>query len=295
MDIDYQGIDLSYAVESESIGQKYPSLQASNYKPSNPKEKIELCLSQESHDLLQFPNVIKFEPIEAYFDAESYTMQKFPDEIRWVILDIPKTYVLDKSTGKIDYLKRGVKFAGTSNVSISRVYLAALVGDDFSITATGAPQIFTLKLTSTKTQLINNFRDPEYKSISKLNKALQSHYKTKNNLIHLVSVKLQASPYKFTSSKSGESSLGIMFELTGNAKPLSKINQGLIYELLQDPEITQDLKDPFRLEGERKEYVNPGSNSNDMVDNRRKRRGFKPITERYVNPWSNLNDNEVPF
>lgn len=110
------------------------------------------------------------------------------------------------------------------------------------------PEIFTLKLTSNKTQLIGYQDRSESKTILSLNREIQKYSKSKDNLIHLVSVNLEDKSKEFVSTHTGDSSLGVMYELTGNAKVLQPEQQQQIFNLITDDEIKTLLDDPFDLQ-----------------------------------------------
>lgn len=177
----------------------------------------------------------------------------FPDGCRFVILGIPKVFIYDKETGEYSHPQRGVRLAGTGKVTATRIPMAVIKPNgEFILDGEGQPQVFTLKLTSSKTALLNGDKyDPEFKSITGLNKALQAHFKkSRASLTHLVSVGLGVAPKKFTSRQGDQSSIGIMFTLEGNAKPLPESDQGLTFALVAQEDFKAFLADPFRLKAQ---------------------------------------------
>ena len=106
-------------------------------------------------------------------------------DLRWVFLTIPKVFLLDKKTKQISYPERGIKLAGTSKVTIAKCFLACISGDNLVLDVDGLPQIFTLKLTSTKTQLIGNLDNQgETHTLNSINTSLQKYLSSRENFIH---------------------------------------------------------------------------------------------------------------
>lgn len=248
----YEGINADYGIQMDESGPKLPAIQATTYQPRTMGEKVALCLSEESFDMLD-PNSGVAElctPEVCNFGTDDLTMWKLPEGCRFIVLGVPRLYILDKDTGLYSYPVRGEKLAGTKRVTATRLTLAMLKPDgELLLGLDGRPQLFTLKLTSSKTCLVAGDKyDPEFKSIQDMNKALQAHFKRRGvSLTHLVSVGLAVTPKKFTSRASGETSTGIMFTLATGAKPLSEAQQVLMFELLQDAEVLGMIQDPFRL------------------------------------------------
>jgi hypothetical protein len=254
----YEGINADYGIAMDESGPKLPALQATTYQPRTMSEKVSLCLSEESFDMLD-PNSGVAElctPEVCNFGEDDVTMWKLPDGCRYIVLGVPRLYILDKDTGLYSYPVRGEKLAGTKRVTATRLTLAMLKPDgEMLLGLDGRPQLFTLKLTSSKTCLVTGDKyDPEFKSIQDMNKALQAHFKKRGvSLTHLVSVGLAVTPKKFTSRASGETSTGIMFTLATGAKPLPDSQQLLMFELLQDAEVLGMIQDPFRLKEAKEE------------------------------------------
>ncbi len=247
--MNFTGINLEYAVKSNQLGQRYPALQATNYQPRTLSEKIEFCLSDTSYDLLDHDaQLFETEVIECAYKREPVLMHKIVSPVRWVFLNLPSIFLYDKKTKEISYPERGMKLAGTSKVTIAKCFLACLCGDNLILDIDGLPQIFSLKLTSNKTQLIGYLNNQsETKTILSLNTALQKHFKVKENLLHLVSVQLVIKPKEFVSSHSGDSSLGVLFEIEDDAQALSHSHQQQIFELISDENVQALFDDPFGL------------------------------------------------
>ena len=267
----YDGVNAAYGVAMEESGPSLPALQATSYQPRTMGEKIGLCLSEESFDMLSpdSPMAALCEPVVVNYGGDDLTMFVLPAGCRWVVLGVPRLYLLDKETGEIKYPQRGERLAGTRKVTITRLTLAMVLPDgELLLDGDGLPQLVTLKLKSNKTALVTgDKRDPDFKSLGDLNKALQAHFGRRGvSLTHLVSVALVATPKKFTSSLSGETSMGVMFTLQGGAKPLSEAQQLLMFQLLKDPEVLNLIQDPFRLKKQEEATNQPMSINPDDID-----------------------------
>jgi hypothetical protein len=160
-------------------------------------------------------------------------------------------YAMDKETKEVHPLQKGQKLKTLNRVTAARLLLAMVIGDEVVLDNDGNPQIFTLKLTSTKTSLIGGDRDAVGAStIHSLNKSLAEYFKVKRQwLTHLVSVNIKVSPQKFTSSENGKSSVGVMFSLDGGAKALSPDNQKVLFDLVSSEDFKELAADPFHLNG----------------------------------------------
>jgi len=248
--MNFTEINLDFAAKSNKLGQRYPALQSTDYQPRSLSEQPGFCLSSDSADLLApdaNTQVLNGEVTECRYGRDSVLMYQVKD-LRWIFLNIPQVFLLDKKSKQISYPERGIKLAGTGKVTIAKCFLACLSGDNLVLDADGLPQIFTLKLTSSKTQLIGYQDNPsETSTINSINTSLQKHFKSKENFIHLVSVKLAIKPKEFVSTLSGESSLGIMFEIDGEAQPLSSSQQQQIFDFINLEDTQALFDDPFGL------------------------------------------------
>lgn len=244
----FTGINPKFAIKSNFAEQKYPALQINNYRPLSLNEKIDFCFSETSFDLLFLKdNILKTEIIECIYDEEKILMHKIVSPVRWIFLNIPRIFVQDKDNKEVFVPEKGIKLFGTNRVTVAKCFLACQVGDELLLDIEGMPQIFTLKLTSTKTQLIGYGDGLKERTILSLNREIQKNLKTKDNLVHLVSVNIQPTVKKFVSSHSGKSSLGVDFELVGNAKVLLEFHQQQIFDLVNNQEVADILNDPFGL------------------------------------------------
>jgi hypothetical protein len=244
----YLGINPEFAIKSNLAEQKYPALQVTTYEPTTLNEEINLCLSESSFELLNTnDNLFDTEIVKCVYRRELVLMHQIVAPVRWIFLNIPPVFLQDKKTKEISYPEKGVKLLGTSKVTVAKCFLACLSGDNLVLDINGLPQIFTLKLTSSKTQLIGYQNKEETKTILALNRSLQKEFRTKDNLVHLVSVELRSKPKEFISNHSGDSSLGVVFELSGNAQVLSQNNQKQIFDLVNNEEFQTLFNDPFGL------------------------------------------------
>lgn len=255
----------NYAVAMDEQGQQYPALQAVDYQPK-PGQNVRFALSDDSADLLTQDayDKLQLEKVTTYYGDNEAEVNQINAEFRCVLLGFPKLFVYDKDERTYSHLSRGLKLAGTGKVTATRLLIAIMIDGDFLYDAEGSIQLFTLKLTSTKTKFLQGDRnDPSFRSMKDLNDALLKHYKIKRGcVLHLVSVAIKIKPEKFTSRASGASSFGIMFEFDGNAKPLTEEHQALLYHLAQSDEVTEFLQDPFRL---KTQSESPSNNDGDYA------------------------------
>lgn len=250
----YETLNTSYAIPTEERGQQHPAIQASDYQPRGKDVPVNLVLSPASFDLLSdsaqalLPAV---NTIPCYYGDETQDMIVIPDAVRWVPLGKPKLFKQDKSTGDVNELRRGDKFKGTNWRTATRLSLAAVIGHDSKTTGQvlldgdGNPQIFTLKLTSSKTKLLSS-RDAEDSTLDSLNQAILKHKKlSRMSLLHLVSVGLKAVPTKFEGEK--DSSWGVMFQFDGGARELPEPIQSQMFTFVQSEAVKELLQNPFGI------------------------------------------------
>lgn len=241
-------INPNFAIKSNVSEQKYPALQVTNYRPRTEDEQINFCFSETSHNLLFEENTFfETEIVECIYGKDKVLMHQIKSSVRWIFLNIPRIFIQDKNTEEVSLPERGVKLFGTDKVTIAKCFLACLVGDELVLDINGLLQIFTLKLTSSKTQLIGYQDNTENQTILSLNSEIQKHFKTKDNLVHLVSVNLEANVKQFVSTHSGKSSFGVNFELVGNARVLNSLHQQQIFNLVSSDEAIAIFDDPFGL------------------------------------------------
>jgi len=244
-------IQVEYGIASEQSGQQYPAIQVSEYQPKNLKGEVRLVLSEASVDLMN-PDFIPRVAIASEscdYGSGDALMFAIEPTARFVILAMPKTFAMDKETKEVFSLQKGQKLKDLNRVTASKLFLSMVIADEIVLNNDGTPQVFTLKLTSTKTALIGGDRDEKGSAtIHSLNKSLESHFGAKRQwLTHLVSVSLKVKPEKFTSAINGKSSNGVLFFLEGGARALPSENQKLTFDLVSSDEFKELAKDPFRL------------------------------------------------
>ncbi len=242
------GINPKYAIANEQQAQQFPAIQVTDYQPRSLEQPILFCISEDSYSLIENCSpLFNSEIIKCIYNRESILMHKIITPVRWVFLNMPPLFGKDKDTGEYSYLRKGEKLKETNRVTAAKCFLACLVDGELIKTSDGEPQIFTLNLTSNKTQLISSPKhEAEAKTLFDLNAGLQKRYKVKGHLLHLASVELIAKPKEFHSATQNSSSLGVMYYL-GNAKALTEEQQQEVFELISDEEIKELFNDPFAL------------------------------------------------
>ena len=103
--IDFNKIQLDYAVKSDRLGQRYPALQATDYQPKSLSDQPALCLSDTSFELLstQAQSALKTEVIECRYKRDPVLMYQLVSTLEWVFLAVPKIFLIDKKTKQISY------------------------------------------------------------------------------------------------------------------------------------------------------------------------------------------------
>lgn len=259
-DFGFDGISASsadYAVDGESGGASYPYIQATNYRPINGKQKIELGITADSLAMAQselLASSVEMQSFEYGDDATEVELGVFDDSVRWVILARPQVKGLVKATNEIVPLAKGMKERG--EVTVARLLLACVVGDDLICDSEGEPQIFTLKLKSSKTGFVGSEREKDFgaarnnnqRTIAQLNAGLVAHVGGKPGqwLGHIVSVELGAIAEKF-SNKDGDASWGIRFVFPegSTAKALPKKTAKQLFDFVSTDEFKALAKNPF--------------------------------------------------
>jgi len=242
-------INSAYTETVEETGIKYPALQASDYRPKL-NAKLTVGIAASSWELLIESAVaaLSADKTEAQFGDE-VTDFFTPKEVRWIVLGLPNLFVTDKERN-YEHLTRGMKLAGTDKKTVAKLFLVAIVGEILILDDLGHPQVFTLNLKSTKTRLIGKNQDKEGAgTLWSLNNALRKKMEGGKGSWYTsqFSIEIEAKPEKFTSAINDESSIGVMFHLAGGARILSEANQKAVFELLQDKDLRQTMKDPFHI------------------------------------------------
>lgn len=230
--------------------QKYPAFQADDYQPKSLKSKINICLAESSVELLSPESIeqlnLEIKPVT--FGENEANVFVPRSTVEFVFLGLPRLFLYDKETQRYEALTSGTKLAGTKKVTAAKLFMCVAIAGELLLDNDAQPQVFTLNLKSSKTSLLKaKFPSAGDGTLHSLNAALTKHYHLKGWITHLASVKLHAMPEKFTSSVSGDSSLGIKFALDGTATPLSEPNQKAMFELLQHPDLLADLQNPYKL------------------------------------------------
>ena len=272
-------LNSAYVQEMEEGGAQYPSIMADNYEPSKLKDNVFVGLPENSWDMLseaaqlQLAGVIAGKGLgllpenlaavmatiecEGEFATSHEVFTIIPTtNIRWIVLSKPALFAVDKE-GNYSRLVKGEKLKAAGKNTIARLYLAAITGDKLVLDEDESPQIFTLNLKSTKTQLIGKAIDKVGSgTLSALNNGLQKHYKTKGWLGGLVSVEINAVTHKFdyTDGGAAKSSIGVMFVLGKGAKIIPEDCQKAIFDRIND-ELKETMKDPFNVSSQIQEQV----------------------------------------
>jgi len=252
--------DADLAQEGEGGGLRYPAIMADTYKPANTKTKVMLGLTEPHLDLLDdraVGLVGAAVAIEYGEDVEQFS--PFSDGVRWVVLSQPRLFAENQETKEISNLTKGMKARGEKTVS--KLLLGCLVDGKLILDAGGLVQVFTLKLKSTKTNLVGNRTDKDggvetnagYSTIASLNNAVLASCKgaAKNAWVgHLASVELKAVSELFTKSdlegkKKADSSMGIRFIFGEGAKQVPRDEAKKIVELIGTEEFKEFAKNPF--------------------------------------------------
>jgi len=248
-----QGLNASYGIAEESSGQRYPAVQAATYQPHPDDEgkPVPLVLSEDSMALLgdDWAAHCPIETTTCRYGKEREEMVKIPDNIRWVALGRPRMFAMKKDDKSIHALQKGVRLKENGMVTATRLLLCAVVNGHIIEAADGSPQLFTLKLTSTKSKLVDGDRnDPDFSCLASLNNSLCKAYKLrKQSLLHLASVSIQAIATEI--SNATEASMGVIFQFKGGAKALPDADQKRMFMLAQSDEVKEFLSDPFNLAG----------------------------------------------
>lgn len=248
---EYQ-IDQSLAtdIQGGASSQYYPSLQASCYQPKI-TDKLELVLGEKSLVLLSdaAKALMISGTMQTAFtdDSEVQTVSIVAPSVRWVFLGFPTAkFVRSKETKKVQSLASGMKFKEQNLESVAKLFLAAVIGNELIRDADGNVQVFTLALNSTKTKLIED-KDPEYRSVRKLNNWLIKKYSldSEKMWLHLCSVPLIAQPTKLGTDKSV--SIGAMYVISDMPQILHPDIQKDIAFTANSPEMKILVNDPFLL------------------------------------------------
>jgi hypothetical protein len=246
-------LNSAYFLPTESQGAVYPAIQFSQYRSVGLTQELNLVISPESLELMDLDQALlmNLKPqICVYFDKDNKRndteMFAIDQAVRWVVLHRPQTNYVTSPEG-IRRVKFGDKFKEMGLKTIAKVFLGAVVDDKFILDGEGKVQIFTLKLNSSKTNLIIS-QNAEQKTFDKLNQALCKAHNVsaaKNWITHLASIELRVFPDTFV-GKDG-SSVGPNLEIVGDAVKLAPDQQKLAYELGISEDFKDLCADPFGL------------------------------------------------
>ena len=256
-----------YAIDSnlgiETSVRKYGCLQSKHYTAGH--ESFPFCIDPASEQMLEAGSAELLGLKEcAVFNkkGDSYQMYEITSEFRVVFLGIPsgQQFVVNKATGKIETLKKGMKLGSKTYVTVARLPLLLLVNHppdengesapQFVLNAeTYKPQVLTLKLNANKTVLIKgNQRYPQIRNLVAANEAIVRENKKKvgSSYLHCASFNLVIETATFQSVTDGqESSAGIFYNLKGGARNLPPLLQTDAHEEAISDSVKNLLKDPF--------------------------------------------------
>jgi hypothetical protein len=249
----------AYAIDGEMSGPRYPWIQADSYQPKNAKAKINIGITTDSMALVDgqvLSDVVDMATSSFDDDGTEVEFGVFKKGVRWVILSRPKVMAMVKATGEIiPTLAKGMKARG--EVTVCRVLLACLIGDELVKDASGDVQIFTLKLKSSKTAMVGSSGDKDlgiernggHRTIELLNSILVKRAEAKPGqwLGHTVSVEIGAVAEKFANAD-GDSSIGIRFVFpegsTAKAMPTEAVAE--VFKLVSSEDFKALAKNPFK-------------------------------------------------
>lgn len=253
-------------IQSYGSGRRYPNVQASCYQPKI-TDKLELVFGEDSFKTLPtaYQQLWSGNTIETAFsdNSEVETVYKIPNTVRWVFLGIPQPYMRSKETKKVEPLKQGFSMKENNYESCTKVLLAAVDGEELIRTDKSEIQVFTMTLNSTKTNLVDNYRDPDYRSVTKLNNWLIKKFKLEDRKLwlHLASVSLVAEATKFTNTE--KSSIGAMYVIKDMPQILPQPLQKDLFTLANSAEIKILLSDPFLVSEKNREALTKLQEAND--------------------------------
>lgn len=243
-------LNAAFAIKSESK-QRYAALQADVYQPKKLDSKVNLCMSEESINLLSDATraALNMEAVVGQFGTTDNTPMYVPcADVRYIVMGMPKLFVYDKDAKDYFPLVAGTKLAGTKKVTAAKLFVCAIVGGVILTDDNGDPEIFTLNLKSSRTSVLKAKSPvPGDGTLYSLNVALNNAYKVKGWLTHLVAINLHAVPCRFTSSTSADTSMGTKYTLGTDATPLSDADQELMFNFVQQPEIKAVMADPYQI------------------------------------------------
>ena len=255
-------IDSTLGTSFDESKQRFPALQPTTYQPSL-DSTIHFCLGESSVDLLadNIKNEWKSNPKETHFtnDSDVQTSYILPNGLQWVFLGFPKTFMRNKADKRdVRPFQSGFKLKQNGFESVTKLFLAAIANEKPILDNNGDIQVFTLLLNSSKTKLIEGYKQPaEYRSLKKLNGWLIKKFNLAPNQLwlHLASVPFSAKPEKFSNGEA--SSIGVMYQIDGMPVVLPPETQKQLSVLASSDIIKALLSDPFVIFDTTKALLNP--------------------------------------
>jgi hypothetical protein len=157
--------EADYSVQGESRGPRYPWVQADCAQPQSATQTVKFGLSADS--LKNVQGEIPGDMGRAMFPGGEVDFLVPSVDVRWVILARPRLFAMVKTEtpesqgreGDVFPLTKGMRERG--EITASLVLLGCVVGGDFIRDADGEIQVFTLKLTSTKTNWVGGLKEKD--------------------------------------------------------------------------------------------------------------------------------------
>lgn len=236
-------LNSKYFIAPSEGEQKYPALQASNYKPDDEESEIFLCLNEKSADKLtdESRTLLGLTEEMAKFKKGRDSVFKITNPFQVVFLGHPSLACYDKEKQVYSKLEKGMKLAGTKKVTATRMLMAIVCGGKLLTKADGTIEAFTLKLLSTRTNMASR--------LVEIHDSLKKEFNAKNNrIIHLFGFSLGVLPVEMKSSVAkGEASWTTFFSISRDAESLPDEMQMALCRFAASEEVVQFLKDPFYL------------------------------------------------
>lgn len=263
-------IDSTLGTSFDESKQRFPALQPTTYQPSL-DSTIHFCLGESSVDLLadNIKDFWKSQPKETHFtnDSEVQTSYIIPNGLQWVFLGFPKAFMRNKADKRdVRPFQSGFKLKENGFESVTKLFLAAIANEKPILDNDGNIQVFTLLLNSSKTKLIEGYKQPaDYRSLKKLNGWLVKKFALAPNQLwlHLASVPFSAKPEKFSNGEA--SSIGVMYQIDGLPVVLPPDTQKQLSALASSDIIKALLNDPFVVFDTTKALLNPDDTEPDQI------------------------------
>ena len=237
-------LNSEYFIAPSEGEQKYPALQASNYKPDDEESEVFLCLNEKSADKLTDESKALLGLVEetVRFKQGKDSVYKISNPFQVVFLGHPSLSCYDKENKVYSRLEKGMKLAGTKKVTATRMLMAIVCNGKLLTKADGTIEAFTLKLLSTRTNMASQ--------LIEIHNSLKKKFNAKNNrIIHLFGFSLVATPVEMKSTVvKGEASWATVFSINTDPQPLPDEMQMALCQFASSEEVSQFMKDPFYLQ-----------------------------------------------